>query len=137
MIGALLNLINGPIGTIIDKVVPDKTLRDQLKHDLAQAALHQDTEFMKAASAIIIAEATGEGAAQRNWRPHLMYLIMALLVWNGVVVPLIAAFTGSHIPVLQAWEAIPEQMWTLLSTGLGGYIVGRSVEKSVAAWKAG
>ncbi len=137
MIGAILSLVNGPISKIIDKVVPDKTLRDELKYNLEQAALGQDTEFMKAASAIIVAEAKGESAAQRNWRPHLMYLIMALLVWNGVVVPLITAFTGSQIPVLEAWKAIPPQMWTLLTTGLGGYVVGRSVEKSVKVWKEG
>lgn len=136
MIGALVSIVNGPISKIIDKVVPDKSLRDQLKHDLERAALNQDAEFMKAARAIIVAEAQGESAAQRNWRPHLMYLIMGLLVWNGVAAPLITAFTGAEIPILQAWQAIPDQMWTLLTTGLGGYILGRSTEKAIKNWKA-
>lgn len=130
-----MSFLHGPIGKIIDKVIPDKSERDRLKHELNMAVLNQDAEFMKAASAIIVAEAGGESAAQRNWRPHLMYLIMALLVWNGVAVPLVAAFTGTRIPVLEAWAGIPSQMWTLLTTGLGGYIMGRSIEKSVKAWK--
>jgi len=30
---------------------------------------------------------------------------------------------------------IPPDMWDLLKLGIGGYVVGRSVEKGVKVWK--
>lgn len=134
MLGLLGNIL-GPVLGIIDKAVPDKDLREKLKAELTREALDADSELNKAAASIIIAEAQGESAAQRNWRPHLMYLIMGLLVFNGAVVPLVSAIWDIELPVLEAWSAIPSEMWTLLQIGLGGYIVGRSGEKIAKSWK--
>jgi len=44
--------------------------------------------------------------------------------------PYLALF-WSQAPVLE----IPPDMWALLKIGLGGYVVGRSVEKTVAVVK--
>ena len=66
-----------------------------------------------------------------------MYLIMFLLVFNGMVVPIANVMFDVQIPILEAWTAIPEQMWTLLTIGLGGYIAGRSGEKMIKNWKNG
>ena len=38
------------------------------------------------------------------------------------------------IPVPE-FMVIPEQVWTLITIGLGGYVGGRSGEKMVKAWK--
>ena len=32
---------------------------------------------------------------------------------------------------------LPEQLWSLLTLGVGGYIVGRSCEKTIDKWKEG
>lgn len=134
----MLSLISGllkPVFGIIDKAIPDKSLRDQLKHDIQSQLLNNETALAKAASTIIVAEAQGESWMQRNWRPSLMFLIMGLLVFNGVMVPLVEVFFAVDLPILEAWKAIPSQMWTLLQIGLGGYIVGRSGEKIAKTWK--
>lgn len=137
MIAALIPAITGVIGKVVDKAIPDKTEANRLKAELSAQLIQLDSKELEAAQAIIVAEARGESAVQRNWRPHLMYLIMFLLVFNGVVVPIGNVMFSVQIPVLEAWKAIPEQMWTLLTWGLGGYIAGRSGEKMIKNWKNG
>lgn len=133
-IGTFLSGLIAPVMSIIEKTVTDKDLREKLRAELTAQAIDSDSELNKAAASIIIAEAQGESAVQRNWRPHLMYLIMGLLVFNGVVVPLSEAIFKVDLPILEAWSAIPGEMWTLLQIGLGGYIVGRTGEKMVKTW---
>lgn len=126
-------IIKGLFG-IVDKVVEDKDVANKIKAAITERQQELMETELKGAIDIILAEAKGS-SAQRNWRPHLMYLIMFLLVFNGVFVPLADAIFDFRLPVLEAWTALPDQMWTLLTTGLGGYIVGRSGEKMVKAWK--
>ena len=135
MLSFLENLI-APVTDIIGKTITDKDTLNKIKADLQSQAINADSDLNRAASSIIIAEAQGESAVQRNWRPHLMYLIMGLLVWNGVAVPVINELFGTTLPILEAWKAIPGEMWTLLQIGLGGYIVGRTGEKIAANWKS-
>lgn len=135
MLQAILGLLGGPVAKIIDKAVPDKDLATKIKAEIQSEALKQDSELSIAGANIIKAEVQSDSFAARNWRPHLMYLIMGLLVFNGVAVPLTEAFSEVDLPILEAWTAIPSEMWTLLQIGLGGYVVGRSAEKVAKEWK--
>lgn len=65
-------------------------------------------------SRIIEAEAQGQGVLQRNWRPVTMLTFLVLVVCDAF----------GLLPFRLAGDA-----WTLLQIGLGGYVVGRSVEK--------
>lgn len=124
---------------VVDKFVEDKDraneIKAEIKKQIESQSHEKDIEKLKAQAGIIKAEATGESEVQRKWRPHLMYLIMFLLVFNGVVVPLGEAMFQVDIPILEAWDAIPGQMWQLLMIGVGGYIGGRSGEKIIKDWK--
>lgn len=131
LIAALLPIV----GKVLDRVIPDLDARDRAKAELTSAVWEHAAEMERAAADVVIAEARGESAAQRNWRPHLMYLIMFILAFNGVAVPLIEAFTDVRLPLLEVWQSIPEPMWNLLMIGVGGYIVGRSAEKGIRIWK--
>ena len=123
---------------VVDQLVEDKDQANKIKAEIKKQIESQDHELamaqIQSQAKIITAEATGESAAQRNWRPHLMYFIMFLLCFNGVIVPLCNAIFGLQIPMLEAWSAIPEPMWQLLMIGMGGYIGGRSGEKIIREW---
>lgn len=123
---------------IVDKYVKDKDQAERLKAELKQQiednSHEREIAQLKAQAGIIQSEAGGESPEQRKWRPHLMYLIMFLLVFNGVVVPLGEAIFQVDIPTLEAWNSIPVQLWQLLMIGVGGYIGGRSAEKVVRDW---
>lgn len=72
-----------------------------------------ELEFQKVQSQVIIAEAQGS-FLQRNWRPVMMWVFLVLVILD----------VFNLLPNKLAPEA-----WTLLQIGLGGYAVGRSIEK--------
>lgn len=119
------------VETVVDKIVPDAGEAERIKLELQKELYRHDGLIVNAMRDVIVAEAQGDSAAQRNWRPHLMYMIMFLIVWVGVVVPLIEAIFGIKLPVADSFKSIPEAMWSLLQLGVGGYIGGRTLEKTV------
>ena len=114
---------------IIDKMIPDKDLATKLKHDFEMQMLNQDYSLVEkeidSQARIISAEAEGKSWLQRNWRPILMLTFTYVIAHNYIIGPLFS------LPRLE----IPPDMWELLKLGMGGYIIGRTVEKSVQSWK--
>lgn len=66
-------------------------------------------------SGIVKAEAQSQQWLTASWRPITMltFLVMIVLAQFGLTDP------------------VPEPMWPLLKLGLGGYVIGRSFEKTV------
>ena len=65
---------------------------------------------------IITAEASSTHWITATWRPITMlsFLVLITLAQFGLTAP------------------VPEQMWPLLTLGIGGYVVGRTVEKTAS-----
>jgi hypothetical protein len=110
--------------TLIERIFPDKEKQAQANIELqkvlveAQAQQAQaDAAKLESQSKVIVAEANSQSYAARNWRPHLMYCLMATYPVNWILFPILRAF-GVDIPALP----IPSEYWTVLSIGLGGYI---------------
>jgi hypothetical protein len=81
----------------------------------AQSTVDYESKLLDAKSSIITAEAKSDSWIARNWRPITMLTFLVLIVCDS--------FGVLHQP-------LAPQMWTLLQLGLGGYVVGRSVEKT-------
>ena len=128
IIGKILDKTMG----IVDKIVPDKDLQVKIKAEIASADFSLISKEIDAQVQSLAAELAGS-ALQRSWRPILMYLIMFFLVWIIIIVPVLAHF-DIVIPVKESLAAVPERMWTMLTTGLVGYTAVRSGEKIVNAW---
>ena len=124
MIGALIPAISGLLGKAIDKAIPDKDEAERIKAQVMLQAMQQDQQELQSAAQIITAEATGESWLQRCWRPILMLWFAALVGahWLG--------FTPDNLP-----ESVVNNLLDIVQVGIGGYVVGRSAEKSVKAWK--
>ena len=118
----------GPIAKLIaktvDKAVPDKDLKEKLKHEINTQLLTSGTDEMKAASKIILAEAQSGSWLTNSWRPALMWICIIVIFNNFIVMPFANAIFGTSL-ILE----IPDPMWNLLTIGIGGYIAGRSGEK--------
>jgi hypothetical protein len=98
---------------------------------LTQAALELQGQTVEAQAAVIKAEAQGASTIQRTWRPILMLLFGFIVAWNYVIVDLVMwgfRIFSPETPPPPRLE-IPGGMWALLTTGVGGYVVGRSGEK--------
>lgn len=114
----------------VDNFVPDVNLAARLKAALGQAFLAADTAELADQTGVIIAEAESEHWLTATWRPITMLVFVAIVAFNYLLEPLLAMF---HLPVTPL--PLPPDLWDLLKLGLGGYVVGRSVEKAVANWK--
>ena len=116
-----LSAIIGLVKDGVDKIFPDpadKLKADQLKADLEKSILDQGGKLLDAQSKIIVAEASSDSALAKNWRPITMLTFVALVVchWFGL--------NASGIS-----EAQYLSLFDLIKIGLGGYVVGRSLEK--------
>lgn len=87
--------------------------------------LKLESEVKAAQSSVLIAEIQGLSTVQRTWRPHLMYVIMFILINNLILIPWVHLFFPPA-PIL----SMPSELWTLLTISLGGYIAGRTFEKT-------
>ena len=118
-------LLTGLLG-VVDKAVEDKDQASQIKARLGEMAMSGHMKELEAAASIIVAEAQGESWLQRNWRPLLMVLFGVIIANNYIVVPIF------NTPAAE----IPPDMWDLLKLGVGGYVVGRTVEKGLKSWQS-
>lgn len=114
-------------GKLLDRLIPDPAQKSAAQLELLKLAqtgelaqLTADTELAKAAAGIIQTEAASENFITASWRPILM------LVFGGLIV---ARWLGWSAPNLSQDEVL--KLWDIVQLGLGGYVIGRSVEKIV------
>ena len=88
----------------------------ELRAELLGKTLDITTKLIEVQSNVIVAEAGGKSWLQRNWRPITMVCFLILVILDSF----------GWLP-----NKLAPQAWTLLSIGLGGYVVGRSAEKVV------
>jgi hypothetical protein len=122
---SIFRALIAPVSEIIRELVPDGDKRFELERQIEKLLIAQEAEFVKAGRDVVVAEAKGESWLQRNWRPVSMLVFVAVIANNYLIAPYVQAFGGVSV-VLE----IPPGMWGLLSMGLGGYVVGRSLEKT-------
>jgi len=112
-----------PAAELVDNLHTSVEEKMALKNEIiktqntfAGKILDYETKLMDAKANIIMAEATGQSWLQRNWRPVTMLTFLILVALDAF----------GLLPFRLAAEA-----WALLKIGLGGYVIGRSVEKAV------
>ena len=130
---ALISTI-GPIdkmvGGIVDKAIPDKDLKEKLKHELNTQLINGEHEELIAKSRIIQAEAESKHWLTATCRPALMWICIIVIANNYILAPVLNSVFGTSLAL-----SIPDPMWNLLTIGVGGYIAGRSGEKIAHKWK--
>ena len=105
---------------LIDKIIPDKEAADKAKLELFKLDQEGKLTELKAQAQIINTEAASQHWLAANWRPITMLIFVGLIV---------ARWFGWAAPNLAEEEYI--KLWSIVELGLGGYVIGRSVEKIV------
>lgn len=103
--------------SILGKLIPDPAARAEAQLKLLAMQQSGDLAELNAAVQVILAEAQGNWL-QRSWRP-LMMLFFAGLVG--------ARWFGYSAPNMSEAEIL--ELWAIVKIGIGGYTIGRSVEK--------
>lgn len=109
-------------GQLIDRLWPDPEKRDQAKLALMEMAQKGELAELMGRAEIVKAEAASEHWLAANWRPLLM------LTFGGLIV---ARWFGFAAPNLSEAEYL--KLWSIVELGIGGYVIGRSVEKVAPA----
>tara|TARA_R110000737_G_scaffold51220_2_gene72424 strand:+ start:10075 stop:10479 length:405 start_codon:yes stop_codon:yes gene_type:complete len=116
--------------TLLDKFFPDKDAANKAKLMLMEMKQNGELSKLQAGAGIVTAEANSDHWLAANWRPITMLTFVFIIANNYILYPYLALFF-EEAPKLE----IPPDMWALLKIGLGGYVVGRSVEKAVVGLK--
>lgn len=121
MLAALLPVLTPILGQVAKSVFPnaeDEIKRLEIQARLQESLIANQAQIEAAAAQVIKTEAEGESWLQRNWRPLTMMVFVTLIVakWTGYTAPGVT-------------EALELRLLGLIEIGLGGYVIGRSVEK--------
>ncbi len=118
MIQALIPALAPIVGKVVANLFPDPAERAKAEAEALRQLLEHQGEIEQAAARIIQTEAASTHWLAANWRPLTMITFTALIVarWMGWVAPNLS-------------EAEYLKLWSIIEFGLGGYVVGRSVEK--------
>lgn len=118
----MIDLLIGPVTSILDKVIPDKNQRDKMAHEIATMAERQAHESMMGQIKVNEVQAAHKSLFVAGARPAIMW-ICALGLFYAVFA----------YPILDIWFTMPELNTDILMPtmmgllGLGGM---RSFEKS-------
>ena len=118
MIQALIPTLAPILGKVVGNLFPDPEQKAKAEAEMMKALLAHQAEIEGAAAKIIQTEAASSHWLAANWRPLTMLVFMCLIV---------ARWFGWAAPNLSEAEYV--KLWSIVEFGLGGYVVGRSVEK--------
>lgn len=121
MFATILAALAPVFGQITANLFPnpaDELKRIELQNQLQLALMANAGAIEQAAAGIIKAEAESEHFLVAAWRPILMLTFGALIV---------ARWMGYSAPNISENEVL--KLWDIVQLGLGGYVIGRSVEK--------
>lgn len=118
MIQALIPVLAPILGKVVGNLFPDPAEKAKAEAEVLGQLLTHQAEIETAAAKIIQTEAASTHWLAANWRP------LTMLVFAGLIV---ARWFGWAAPNLSEAEYL--KLWSIVEFGLGGYVVGRSVEK--------
>ena len=118
-----LQLLVGPIASLLDKFITDKDKRVELAHEIATMAERHAQELALAQLEVNKQEAAHRNIFVAGWRPFIGWICGVSVAWHFVLSPVavfVATLAGTEIPPLPAFD-MDSLMTVLLGLlGLGG-----------------
>ena len=126
---ALIDVLIGPIASIIDKIIPDKEAQARAKLELIALEGTQEMKMIEAQLQAIVAEANSADPWTSRARPSFLYVMYVLLL-AALPMGVLSAFspvTARDIATgMNAYlSGLPEPLYALFGTGYLGYTAAR------------
>lgn len=122
----LAGVLGGAFG-LVDDLHTSTEEKLQLKNALlsvqvgvVEKVVEAEMKTIEARAKIVEAEAKSSNFLTSSWRPITMLTFLAIIV-----------LTSFGWVDTESLQQVPERMWSLLTLGIGGYIGGRTIEKTV------
>ncbi len=106
------------IGNAIDNLSTSDDEKLNAKAKLTEIVTEKLAELASYQKEVLVTELQGS-KLQRNWRPIVMLAFASIVVYSKFIAP---AF---GLPNAE----LETHFWKLLELGIGGYVIGRSLEK--------
>lgn len=118
MVPAIIGALAPIVGKVVGNLFPDPEAKAEAERKVMSELMAHQSEIEQAAAGIIKTEAASKHWLASNWRPLTMLTFVGLIVarWLG--------FSADGMTETEYLE-----VYGLIKIGLGGYVVGRSVEK--------
>ena len=127
-------LLGAGLGKAVDDVLgrffQDKDKAAEAAQELRLAMMEHEQTAQQVARDVVVAEAKSEYWVTSAWRPLVMIMFAVMIGNNYIIAPYLDAIFGTSVMF-----DMPDQAWNMLSVGLGGYVVGRSAEKTMKEYK--
>jgi hypothetical protein len=122
MLATLLPVIMPVLGDLFKSWFPDPAEAQKRQNEMMLALMANEHALKMAGADIVKSEAESSNWLTSSWRPIVMLTFTVLIVarWFGWAAPNLA-------------EAEYLKLWDIVELGLGGYVIGRSVEKTAPA----
>jgi Holin of 3TMs, for gene-transfer release len=130
----ILDAVIGPLGKLLDKLIPDPQARDRAKIELIQLQGTHDMDLIKVQLSAILAEAGSADPWTSRARPSFMYVMYAIILWS-IPMGLLAAIAPNMALLMSEGmtsylSGIPDSLWALFGTGYLGYTAARQWGKA-------
>lgn len=131
---ALSEALISPVSAIIDKVIPDASLRDQAKLELLRLESSKELKQVRARISAIVAESASADRWTSRARPGFLYVMYAMILWC-LPMGLLAAFKPAAaqamaMAITSYLNGLPEPLYALFGTGYLGYTAARQWGKA-------
>ena len=84
---ALLDILIGPISSILEKVIPDKNAREKMAHEIATMSVRQAHEIAVAQIDVNKQEAAHQNLFVAGWRPAVGWICALGMASNFLLLP--------------------------------------------------
>lgn len=126
---SLVDVLIGPIASIIDKIIPDKEARAKAKLELIALEGSQEMKMIEAQLQAIVAEANSTDPWTSRARPSFLYVMYVLLL-AALPMGVLSAFSPATAREIAAGmnaylAGLPEPLYALFGTGYLGYTAAR------------
>ncbi len=126
---ALIDILIGPIASIIDKIIPDKEAQARAKLELIALEGTQEMKMIEAQLQAIVAEANSADPWTSRARPSFLY-VMYILLLAALPMGVLSAFSPATARDIAAGmnaylSGLPEPLYALFGTGYLGYTAAR------------
>ena len=106
------------IGNVAENFVTTQKDKARFKQMLSETVLRHTVKLAELQADVLKTEMSGNWL-QRSWRPIIMLSFGFIIVYRYFLCQVFS------LPAID----LPDGFWNLLEIGLGGYVIGRSVEK--------
>lgn len=113
----LLSALLVPVMDLVGRFIPDPEKKAAAQMEVMRMAQTGELAALNASVSVIVAEASGN-FLQRSWRPMMMLFFASLIG---------ARWFGYSAPNMSEPEIM--ELWGIVKIGIGGYTIGRSIEK--------